>query len=166
MFYTGLSFRRVADQLKADFHIQETPVAPETIRRWGHTYTCAAMELALGCEAPGGGTWCLCSQPIESRNEMLWIVVDGATGYILAMHLGRSLAADVAKVLVPWSADFDQPATRRNGVFQGQVRVPQLTVRERARCRTKLKPRWDVHLSGDDDQLGCAGKSLSSVLGE
>ncbi len=31
---------------------------------------------------------------------------------------------------------------------------------------TKLKPRWDVHLSGDDDQLGCAGKSLSSVLGE
>ncbi len=31
---------------------------------------------------------------------------------------------------------------------------------------TKLKPRWDVHLSGDDDQLGCAGESLSSVLGE
>ena len=22
---------------------------------------------------------------------------------------------------------------------------------------TKLKPRWDVHLSGDDDQPGCAG---------
>ena len=31
---------------------------------------------------------------------------------------------------------------------------------------TKLKPRWDVHLSGDDDQLGYAGESLSSVLGE
>ena len=31
---------------------------------------------------------------------------------------------------------------------------------------TKLKPRWDVHLSGDDDQLGCAGASLSSVFGE
>ena len=31
---------------------------------------------------------------------------------------------------------------------------------------TKLKPRWDVHLSGDDDQLGCAGEFLSSVLGE
>ena len=31
---------------------------------------------------------------------------------------------------------------------------------------TKLKPRWDVHLSGDDDQLGCASESLSSVLGE
>ena len=30
----------------------------------------------------------------------------------------------------------------------------------------KLKPRWDVHLSGDVDQLGCAGESLSSVLGE
>ena len=32
--------------------------------------------------------------------------------------------------------------------------------------KTKLIPRWDVHLSGDDDQLGCAGESLSSVLGE
>ena len=30
----------------------------------------------------------------------------------------------------------------------------------------KLKPRWDVHSSGDDDQMGCAGESLSSVLGE
>ncbi len=30
----------------------------------------------------------------------------------------------------------------------------------------KLKPRWNVHLSGDDDQLGCAGEFLSSVLGE
>ena len=30
----------------------------------------------------------------------------------------------------------------------------------------KLKLRWDVHLSGDDDQLGCAGESLPSVLGE
>ena len=30
----------------------------------------------------------------------------------------------------------------------------------------KLKPRWDVHLSGDVDQLGCAGESLLSVLGE
>ena len=30
----------------------------------------------------------------------------------------------------------------------------------------KLKPRWDVHLSGDDDQPGYAGESLSSVLGE
>ena len=34
------------------------------------------------------------------------------------------------------------------------------------RRSTKLKPRWDVHLSGDDEQLGCAGESLSSVLGE
>ena len=32
--------------------------------------------------------------------------------------------------------------------------------------RAKLKPRWDVHLIGDDDQPGYAGESLSSVLGE
>ena len=43
----------------------------------------------------------------------------------------------------------------------GQTRVANKTA-----WATKLKPRWDVHLSGDDDQLGCAGGSLSSVLGE
>ena len=37
---------------------------------------------------------------------------------------------------------------------------------ERTYAEPKLKPRWDVHLSGDDDQLGYAGESLSSVLGE
>ena len=31
---------------------------------------------------------------------------------------------------------------------------------------TKLKPRRDLHSSNDDDQPGCAGESLSSVLGE
>ena len=30
----------------------------------------------------------------------------------------------------------------------------------------KLKPRWDVHLSGDDDQRSSADESLSSVLGD
>ena len=29
---------------------------------------------------------------------------------------------------------------------------------------TKLKPRWDVHLIGDDDQLGCAGESSHPYL--
>ena len=39
-------------------------------------------------------------------------------------------------------------------------------VSEQAEIATKLKPRWDLHLIGDDDQLACAGESLSSVLGE
>ena len=30
----------------------------------------------------------------------------------------------------------------------------------------KLKPRWDVHSRGDEDWLGYASESLSSVLGE
>ena len=38
--------------------------------------------------------------------------------------------------------------------------------RHRTPPATKPKPRWDVHLSGDDDQMGGAGESLSSVLGK
>ena len=34
---------------------------------------------------------------------------------------------------------------RRNGAIYAENPV-----------RSKLKPRWDVHLSGDDDQPGCA----------
>ena len=43
---------------------------------------------------------------------------------------------------------------------------PGMTRNSEMSTQPKLKPRWDVHLSGDDDQLGYAGKSLSSVLGE
>ena len=59
---------------------------------------------------------------------------------------------------------------------QGLSRPPNLrgipasrsgACRRRQSKRTpKLKPRWDVHLWGDADWLGCAGESISSVLGE
>ena len=47
----------------------------------------------------------------------------------------------------------------RYELYPGQIQMPE-------KALTKLKPRWDVHLSGDDDQLGCAGESISSVPGE
>ena len=48
----------------------------------------------------------------------------------------------------------------QRGCPEGQLAKPD------RRPGAKLKPRWDVHLSGDDDQPGYAGESLSSVLGE
>ena len=65
-------------------------------------------------------------------------------------------------------------AQRRVTVAGQQVRLTaiqcdplaELAVNAGRVVPTKLKPRWDVHLSGDDDQLGYAGESLSSVLGE
>ena len=41
---------------------------------------------------------------------------------------------------------------------------PGMTRNSEMSTEPKLKPRWDVHLSGDDDQLGYAGESLSSYL--
>ena len=37
--------------------------------------------------------------------------------------------------------------------FPGMTRDSEMST------EPKLKPRWNVHLSGDDDQLGCAGAS-------
>ena len=54
---------------------------------------------------------------------------------------------------------------RRHGGASGNLE-PENTSGETNEIRPKLKPRWDLHLIGDDDQLGCAGESLSSVLGE
>ena len=34
---------------------------------------------------------------------------------------------------------------------------PGMTRNSEMSTEPKLKPRWDVHLSGDDDQPGCAG---------
>ena len=63
------------------------------------------------------------------------------------------------------------PALMKAGRCKGSKMPSRYTERQSADRGavagiTKLKPRWDVHLSGVDDQLGCAGKSLSSVLGE
>ena len=45
MYYTGLSFRQAAKELKHRFSIHETDVSPETIRAWVDSYTDAAIKL-------------------------------------------------------------------------------------------------------------------------
>ena len=68
--------------------------------------------------------------------------------------------------------DFFQPFYRC-AVDPARIEIDERVVRDllglgedAVASVAKLKPRWDVHLSGDDDQPGYAGESLSSVLGE
>ncbi len=91
----------------------------------------------------------------------------GKTGRTL---VPRVIGRAAAPVRQPGSAGSTVNLTEQTflGSFPDEL-VQQAAIRlfEVARRRgAKLKPRWDVHLGGDDDQLGCAGESLSSVLGE
>ena len=74
-------------------------------------------------------------------------------GHLPAFAIGPTAVEEIPK------ADC---RTRKGNNAPGTFSGPCCCSRER---EPKLKPRWDVHLSGDDDQLGCAGESLSSVLG-
>ena len=81
---------------------------------------------------------------------------------------GKSAIAEVYPSL--WSRRFDSTGRTRDQHDAYSV-AGWLSYADQNGClakyfNPKLKPRWDVHLSGDDDQLGCAGKSFSSVLGE
>ena len=89
----------------------------------------------------------------NSRMEQLYIEPDD----------GESGAAPVGDLLVrktAWYARRFMSGASFN-MFDSSAPWPLQGAEEEA----KLKPRWDVHLSGDDEQPGCAGEFLSSVLG-
>ena len=85
-------------------------------------------------------------------------------GLVLVAALGPSKSTVILVVVILlWSryARLARGETLavRNQDYIGRARVAGAS-------HTKLKPRWDLHSSNDDDQPGCAGESLSSVLGE
>ena len=68
---------------------------------------------------------------------------------------------------IPRTREKPDQASRASTVHMAfPAKTSNLDTESYCPSHPKLKPRWDVHLSGDVDQLGCAGESLSSVLGE
>ena len=89
MYYTGLSFRQAAKELKHRFGIHETDVSPETIRNWVDSYTDAAIRLVRDLKVPGDGLWWVFTIH-TTNNKPLWrLVLDDTTGYIFGDEFGR-----------------------------------------------------------------------------
>ena len=96
-----------------------------------------------------GGTACTLGSTVKAPSTLGTFLRSFRWGHV--RQLDR-----VSRELLPGPGPPGRdPATRRS---------PSTSIPPSA--RPKLKPRWDVHLIGDDDQPGYAGESLSSVLGE
>ena len=91
------------------------------------------------------------------------VVQRKGTNHITGEELGKIANGRQGKVVLV----FDHAYLRVKGTAREKVEAKLNLLSDLHDLElTKLKPRWDVHLSGDDEHLGCVGASRSSVLGE
>ena len=99
----------------------------------------------------------------EIVREGLREVLEGVGDFeVVGQAADGQMAVEMASDLQPDVVVMDLIMPVKNGIDACREIMEEFAVHQ----GPKLKPRWDVHLSGDVDQLGCAGEFLSSVLGE
>ena len=114
MYYTGLSFRQAAKELKHRFGIHETDVSPETIRNWVDSYTDAAIRLVRWSKAPDDAMWWDFRKLTLSPPRTWMMMLDDRTGYIEAIHV-----ADFWRSR--WGFEVFDDAGRPDGVRVSEV---------------------------------------------
>ncbi len=89
-FYTGKSYKQIAEGLKEEYDIPEPSKA--TIYGWVKDYTDEAKELTADMKAQVGGEWVADEMAVRVGGWQMWNwnVMDKKTRYILASHLSKT----------------------------------------------------------------------------
>ena len=89
-FYTGKSYKQIAEGLKEEYDIPEPSKA--TIYEWVRDYTDDAKELTADMKAQVGDEWVADEMAVKVGSWQMWNwnVMDTKTRYILASHLSRT----------------------------------------------------------------------------
>ena len=89
-FYTGKSYKQIAEGLKEEYDIPEPSKA--TIYEWVRDYTDEAKELTADMKAQVGDEWVADEMAVRVGGSQMWNwnVMDTKTRYILASHLSRT----------------------------------------------------------------------------
>ncbi len=89
-FYTGKSYKQIAEGLKEEYDIPEPSKA--TIYEWVRDYTEEAKELTADMKAQVGDEWVADEMAVKVGGWQMWNynVMDTKTRYILASHLART----------------------------------------------------------------------------
>ena len=95
-FYTGKSYKQIAEGLKEEYDIPEPSKA--TIYEWVRDYTDEAKELSADMKAQVGDEWVADEMAVKVGSWQFWNwnVMDKKTRYILASHLSRHRTEKVA----------------------------------------------------------------------
>ena len=89
-YYTGKSYKQIAEGLKEEYDIPEPSKA--TIYEWVKDYTDEAMEQTADLKAQVGDEWVADEMAVRVGGWQFcnWNVMDSKTRYILASHLSRT----------------------------------------------------------------------------
>ena len=99
-FYTGKSYKQIAEGLKEEYDIPEPSKA--TIYSWVRDYTDRAVDEMKGHKAKTGGHWVADETQVDVGGQKMWLwnVMDAETRYILASHLTPRRDAQAARVVM------------------------------------------------------------------
>ncbi len=95
-FYTGKSYKQIAEGLKEEYDIPEPSKA--TIYEWVRDYTDEAKELTADMKAQVGDEWVADEMSVKVAGWQMWNwnVMDTKTRFILASHLSRTRTKEEA----------------------------------------------------------------------
>ena len=127
-FYTGKSYKQIAEGLRDEYDIPEPSKA--TIFEWVRDYSDQAAAEMEGHKAQTGDTWVADELVVDvgGKKAWLWNVMDGKTRYILASHLSRERDAEAAKTVMRKAlASADKPP---DNIFTDKLRSYLPALRE------------------------------------
>ena len=113
MFYSGMSYKQIAEQMEQTFDINEPSKA--TIYEWVKDYTRKGVDEMANHPAHTGGDWVADEMQVVvgGKKYWNWNVMDSDTRYILASHLSsrRDIAAATAVMRKAAVASAEPPKT-------------------------------------------------------
>ena len=125
MFYSGMSYKQIAESMEKMYHIPEP--SKQTIYAWVKKYTDPATERMEGHKAHVGDSWVADELAVDVDGWQMWIfnVMDEKTPYILASHLGRhrDLTAARATMRKAKEAAATPPKTIKSGKLRSYIKA-------------------------------------------
>ena len=104
MFYSGMSYQQIAENMGRTYDIPEPSKA--TIYQWVRDYTKDALREMERHPAHTGGRWMVDQMQLDAGGQEYWIwnVMDRSTGYLLASHLTKERDARSALAVLKKAA--------------------------------------------------------------
>ena len=104
MFYAGMSYQQIAENMGTTYDIPEPSKA--TIYQWVRDYTKDALKEMERRPAHTGGRWVVDEMRLDAGGQEYWIwnVMDRSTGYLLTSHLTKERDARSALAVLKKAA--------------------------------------------------------------
>ena len=124
MFYSGMSYQQIAENMGRTYDIPEPSKA--TIYQWVREYTKDALKEMERRPAHTDGRWVVDEMQLDVGGQQYWIwnVMDESTGYLLASHLTKERDARSAEAVLKKAAAAAAESPRTVRTDQWPYYVP------------------------------------------